>query len=193
MTDTRICFIGDSFVNGTGDETMLGWAGRVCVDTRQKGHDITYYNLGIRRNTSTDILQHWNEIALRQHPDCDNRIVLSCGVNDTTLENGVLRVEFETSLLNMRALFARMQSSPGLVVGPPPVDDDQQNQRIKALSEAMQSEAEKAGLPFIPLFDALVQDNAYLAEIAQNDGAHPASSGYQTITRIILGSGQWWF
>ena len=51
MQDTRICFIGDSFVNGTGDETMLG-----------------------------------------------------------------RRVEFETSLQNVRDLFARMQSAPGLEV-----------------------------------------------------------------------------
>jgi lysophospholipase L1-like esterase len=192
-TDTRICFIGDSFVNGTSDEMMLGWAGRLCAEARQQGHDITYYNLGIRRNTSTDILQRWSEITLRQHPDCDNRIVLSCGVNDTTLENGTLRVDFETCLQNMRELFARMQSAPGLVIGPPPVDDDPQNQRIQALSNAMKLEAEKAGLPFIPLFDGLIQDKAYLAEIAQNDGAHPTSCGYDTMTRLILDTSKWWF
>lgn len=193
MKEKRICFIGDSFVNGTGDETMLGWAGRLCADARQQGHDITYYNLGIRRNTSTDILQRWSEIEKRQQADCDNRIVLSCGVNDTTLENGLLRVEFETSLQNMRDLFARMQSEPGLVIGPPPVDDDQQNQRIQALSNAMKLEAEKAGLPFIPPFDGLIQDKAYLAEIAQNDGAHPKAFGYNKMTRLILDSGKWWF
>lgn len=27
----RICFIGDSFVNGTGDDTCLGWVGRISV------------------------------------------------------------------------------------------------------------------------------------------------------------------
>lgn len=193
MKDIRICFIGDSFVNGTGDEKMLGWAGRLCAEARQHGHDITYYNLGIRRNTSTDILQRWSEVSLRQQPDCDNRIVLSCGVNDTTIENGALRVDFETSLQNMRDLFARMQSSPGLVVGPPPVDDEQQNQRIQTLSNAMQIEAEKAGLSFIPLFDHLIQDSTYLAEIAQNDGAHPRLTGYDKMTRIILDSGKWWF
>lgn len=193
MLDTRICFIGDSFVNGTGDEMMLGWAGRLCAEARQQGQDITYYNLGIRRHTSTDILQRWPEVALRQHPDGDNRIVLSCGVNDTMMENGALRVDFETTIDNMRKLFKRMQSSPGLVVGPLPVDDDQQNQRIQTLSNAMQTEAETAGLPFIPLFDNLIQDSAYLAEIAKNDGAHPKSSGYNKIARIILDSEKWWF
>lgn len=191
--DTRICFIGDSFVNGTGDETMLGWAGRLCALAQRNGHNITYYNLGIRRHTSTDILQRWHEIALRQQPDCDNRIVLSCGVNDTTMDNDALRVDFETSLQNMRALFTRMQSAPGLVVGPPPVNDNAQNQRIQTLSNAMQIEAEKAGLPFIPLFDALIQDQAYLTEIAQNDGAHPQATGYNKMADIIQLSGKWWF
>lgn len=192
MIDTRICFIGDSFVNGTGDEKMLGWAGRLCAQARQIGHDLTYYNLGIRRNTSSDILKRWNELVLRYHADSDNRIVLSCGVNDTTMENNVLRVDFQTSLQNMRELFERMQSSPGLVVGPPPVNDSEQNKRLETLSNAMKNESQKAGLPFIPLYDALIQDHAYLTEIAKNDGAHPQSAGYDKIAKLIQQSGKWW-
>ena len=41
----RICFIGDSFVNGTGDETALGWAGGLCVAASASGKSTTYYNL----------------------------------------------------------------------------------------------------------------------------------------------------
>jgi len=32
--DIRICFIADSFVDGTGDETYPGWAGRLCANVR---------------------------------------------------------------------------------------------------------------------------------------------------------------
>ena len=32
----RICFFGDSIVNGTGDPDCLGWVGRVCAAARQK-------------------------------------------------------------------------------------------------------------------------------------------------------------
>jgi acyl-CoA thioesterase-1 len=28
----RICFFGDSFVNGTGDDDGLGWVGRIVAD-----------------------------------------------------------------------------------------------------------------------------------------------------------------
>ncbi|HZC55143.1 MAG TPA: hypothetical protein VE396_03730 [Xanthobacteraceae bacterium] len=27
----RICFFGDSMVNGTGDDACLGWVGRICA------------------------------------------------------------------------------------------------------------------------------------------------------------------
>jgi acyl-CoA thioesterase-1 len=53
--DIRICFIGDSYVHGTGDDDCLGWAGRLCAAARRAGHNVTYYNLGVRRETSADI------------------------------------------------------------------------------------------------------------------------------------------
>ncbi|MDR9498836.1 MAG: GDSL-type esterase/lipase family protein [Hydrogenovibrio sp.] len=192
-TALRICFIGDSFVNGTGDEKMLGWAGRLCVQASQLGHDLTYYNLGIRGHTSTDILQRWDEVALRLPVGYDARIVLSCGVNDTMIEGAAPHVDFDVSVQNFRELFGKMQNLPGLVVGPPPVNDPAQNQRILTLSNAMQVEADKAGLPFVPLFDALIIDQTYLNEIAGNDGAHPQASGYNKMAELIQQSGQWWF
>jgi len=29
MEDVRVCYIGDSFVKGVGDQNKLGWAGRL--------------------------------------------------------------------------------------------------------------------------------------------------------------------
>jgi len=81
MKDIRICFIGDSFVNGTGDETSLGWAGRLCAQANKKENNLTYYNLGIRRNTSQDILKRIkNELPSRLPSSMDSRVVLSFGV-----------------------------------------------------------------------------------------------------------------
>ena len=59
----RICFIGDSFVNGTGDDDCLGWTGRICSAARRRGRDITLYNLGIRRDTTADIAARWEREA----------------------------------------------------------------------------------------------------------------------------------
>ena len=61
VTDIRICFIGDSSVNGTGDPLCLGWTGRVCATAIKLGYPSTHYNLGIRRETSADIAARWRK------------------------------------------------------------------------------------------------------------------------------------
>jgi lysophospholipase L1-like esterase len=70
----RICFFGDSFVNGTGDDDGLGWVGRVVARARQGGRDVTAYNLGIRRDTSADVAARWvGEARLRLPHEHDGR------------------------------------------------------------------------------------------------------------------------
>ena len=177
--DIRICFIGDSFVNGTGDETALGWAGRLCAAASASGIPITYYNLGIRRNTSKDILLRWeNECALRLPGTCDGRVVISCGVNDTVIENGKLRVTPTESRTNIRMILHGARKYKVIMVGPPPIDDNEQNTRIETISSAFAQEAELLGIPYVDLYSPLISDDAYKKEISRNDGAHPKSNGY---------------
>lgn len=192
--DIRICFIGDSFVNGTGDETALGWAGRLCADAAGRGRPVTYYNLGVRRDTSADVLRRWEpECRPRLPASCDGRIVVSCGVNDATVENGTPRVAFEESCENMRRILRGARVYSPLLVGPPPVDDDEQNARIEYLSRAFSEIAASMGIPYIELFPQLVIDASYRAEIAGYDGAHPRSTGYGRIAALVASSANWWF
>ena len=192
--DIRICFVGDSFVNGTGDETALGWVGRVCALAHAGGLPVTSYNLGIRRNTSADILQRWErECTLRLPAGCDNRVVFSCGVNDSMLEDGALRVAPEHSRANVRAILSAARNYKLLMVGPPPMPEDAQNERIGALSRAFAAEAALLAVPYIELCASLVSDAAYKREVANNDGAHPRSAGYAKIAQIIASSPNWWF
>lgn len=192
--DIRICFLGDSFVNGTGDETALGWTGRLCADAHARGVPVTWYNLGVRRSTSRDILRRWEaECGLRLPEGCDGRIVLSCGVNDAAIENESLRVPVEESCANVREILQGARGYKRLLVGPPPVDDDEKNSRILALSRRYTQEAGALGVPFIDLFGVLAGDSAYRREIAGRDGNHPGSAGYAKIAGILLSSPDWWF
>ena len=192
--DIRICFVGDSFVNGTGDEMALGWAGRLCADAIAQDTPVTFYNLGIRRNTSRDILQRLEtECSLRLPDTCDGRIVLSCGVNDSVIENGAVRVPPEESRLNVREILRTAKRYKTLMVSPPPVDDDDQNERIKLLSEAFAHEADALGVPYIDLFSPLVRDVIYKQEVSNSDSFHPRSSGYSKMAQIIGASPMWWF
>ena len=83
----RICFVGDSMVNGTGDPEFLGWVGRVLREERTRHPELTGYNLGIRRDTSADILARWSaEVTRRLPTEIEGRVVFSFGVNDCVQE-----------------------------------------------------------------------------------------------------------
>jgi lysophospholipase L1-like esterase len=192
--DIRICFVGDSFVNGTGDEMMLGWSGRLCAAASRGGIPLTYYNLGVRRNTSEDILLNWEVECARRLPDtCDGRLVLSCGVNDTVIENGAERVRPEASRSNVRAILCAAQKYKLLVVGPPPVVEDGQNERIHALTQAFSQIAAQLDVPYVELFAPLVSDADYIQELSNNDGSHPRGDGYAKMANIVRASPNWWF
>ncbi|WP_322520713.1 GDSL-type esterase/lipase family protein [Guyparkeria halophila] len=194
MKDIRICFVGDSFVNGMGDESALGWAGRLCRDAHGQGIPVTGYNLGVRRETSRDICRRLEaECTPRLPADCDGRIVLSCGVNDTMWEKDSTRVPFEESVANLDTMLGFASSVLCLVVGPPPVDDDEHNHRIESLSAAFAGLARERGVPFIDLFGPLADEAAYRRAVQQGDGAHPESTGYARMTEVIASSPDWWF
>ncbi|HET6502949.1 MAG TPA: GDSL-type esterase/lipase family protein [Amycolatopsis sp.] len=91
--DLRVCFVGDSFVAGVGDPGHQGWVGRIAARTEHTGRPLTTYNLGVRRDTSANVLARWHvECAPRLPAGCAAMIVLSFGVNDTMLEDGRPRV-----------------------------------------------------------------------------------------------------
>ncbi|MGK8554371.1 GDSL-type esterase/lipase family protein [Nocardia gipuzkoensis] len=88
--DLWVCFVGDSFVAGVGDERCLGWAGRLGAAAHAEGVPLTAYNLGVRRQTSAEILDRWLiECSPRLPEGVDARVVLSFGVNDAMCETAV--------------------------------------------------------------------------------------------------------
>ena len=103
----RVCFFGDSFVNGTGDDACLGWVGRACAAGRENGADLTCYNLGIRGDSSADVLRRWeHEARARLPPEHDGRLVFSFGANDCCLRDDAsqVRVPLDEALANARAI-----------------------------------------------------------------------------------------
>lgn len=193
----RICFIGDSFVNGTGDSACLGWAGRICATACNLGRDITYYNLGVRRETSADIKARWlREVSCRLSAADDGRIVFSFGVNDTTLENGKTRIEFSTSIENTRNILnTAKQMFPVLVVGPPPTVEVEQNFRIRCLSNSFATVCYELDLPYLDIFTPLQSSHIWMREAVEKDGYHPSSAGYTELAQLIQNWNAWlsWF
>jgi len=195
QTDHRICFVGDSFVQGVADETALGWVGRVAAAARRDGHDITAYNLGVRRDTSADIRIRWHpECTARISRECRYSTVFSFGANDMTLEDGVLRVAVDDSVANLTAIVTEAKTLGAvLIIGPVSVNEPEQDRRIIALCARYAEACAALGAPYLPLARELTGDAQWQRAVAQGDGTHPDSSGYSLITSRVLQWPAWWF
>ena len=138
IRDLRICFVGDSFVAGAGDETALGWVGRVTAAAWQRGVGLTAYNLGVRRDTSADLRRRTEAEVLARLLGAGTvqAVVFSFGANDCTLEDEMPRVPPEVTEENAAALLGWAAARwPVLMVGPPPLlHDAAHDARVAALS-----------------------------------------------------------
>jgi acyl-CoA thioesterase I len=191
-SDRRIAFFGDSHVVGVGDADGLGWVGRITQHCAAAGVPITPYNLGVRGDTSVQVADRWRDEALRRMPvGCDNRIVLSFGVNDTTFDAEASRVPPDESVAALDRILAeaRTLGFPALFVGPAPVDAAEQNDRIRALSARFADMCAGHAVHCISPFDRLLAAPTWMREIALDDGAHPRSAGYAMLADIILEHG----
>jgi lysophospholipase L1-like esterase len=189
----RICFFGDSIVNGTGDPDCLGWVGRVCAAARQSGVDLTSYNLGIRRDTSADILGRWRrEAELRLPAEHARRLVFSFGVNDCIVENGACRVGRAQTISNARVLLAAAAAyAPTLMIGPAPITEVDVNARVQELIPGLSAACQELGVPFLDVFDRLQASSTWMREIAQGDGAHPGRGGYGELAALVNDWPEW--
>ena len=186
IPDVRVCFVGDSFVAGLGDSAGLGWVGRIANESRRRGLPLTTYNLGVRRDTSFLICERLaREVAPRLAQGEFPRIVVSYGVNDTTVENGTTRVSRAASVAALRSIRIASGATELMFIGPPAVDDDTQNGRISALSDALREEAGSLGIPYVECFERTVADSVWRRQVREGDGFHPDAAGYERLVAII--------
>ncbi len=187
----RICFLGDSFVQGLGDPEFRGWVGRVLQSAAPHA---TAFNLGVRRDTSTQVLRRcWPEAEARTLPGADNRLVVSVGANDAVEEAGSPRVAHEETLANLAALLAgaRERGLGALVVGPPPVlsGGAAHLERLRRLAPELAGICTAFEVPFVDVTEALAADPVWAAEAEAGDGAHPGASGYGRLAQLVLDGG----
>ena len=149
----RICFVGDSMTNGTGDHDHLGWVGRVLQDERKRHPELTGYNLGVRRDRSDQIRAHWkSEVERRLPSEYEGRVVFSFGVNDAAQERdpALTLKDTEAMLVEARARW------PVFMIGAVPMPDEAIRARSRALDQAYAPLCARLGVPFLSVFDALL-------------------------------------
>jgi acyl-CoA thioesterase I len=164
----------------------------VVAASSAAGTTLTAYNLGVRGDTSVQVAARWRqETRGRLLPGAETRIVMSFGANDTTIEDGVQRVEAERSCGALRDILGRASAIglPALVVGPAPVDEAEQNRRIQSLSVAFGELCAARGVPFIGVIESLLGSDVWSEQVASGDGAHPGAAGYEALAELVLVGG----
>ncbi len=190
----RICFIGDSFVNGTGDDDCLGWAGRLCSQARRRGRDITLYNLGVRRDTSADIAARWEQEArARLPPEHDGRLVFSFGINDCVHDvAGRPRVAEDQAVVHARSILTRALAwRPTLMIGPPSTADAELDLRVRRLSDRIGLLCHDLRVPFLSSWDHVANSDAWRQEALRGDGVHPNREGYALLFSLVSSWPAW--
>lgn len=184
-------------MNGTGDRAYLGWTGRVCQSAAASGQSITHYNLGVRRETSTELAKRWQlETARRLPAGSENKLVFSFGTNDTTLEGNRTRVELVDSISNAcQILTLAKEQYPTLMIGAPPIADSEQNQRIQTLCQHFASICQEIQVPYLDVFTPLSASSVWMQEVRSGDGAHPDATGYEEFAQLVRNWSAWnhWF
>jgi len=181
--------VGDSLVAGVGDGQHLGWAGRLAVRASAAGRPLTYYNLGVRRQTSADIAARWEAECVQRLPaDTDARVVFSFGVNDTAIEDGRIRVSERDSVANLIAMLERAAERgwAALVVAPPPNVDDEHNARTEALDAQFTEVCAAQDIPYVRVHQPLRQNATWMRACGEADGYHPGAAGYEEFAALIV-------
>lgn len=183
----RICFFGDSFVNGTGDPDYLGWVGRVCAAARRRGDDITAYNCGVRRATSEDVRQNWlAEATARLPSELKGAVVFSFGANDRHIEHGAPRISLPQQMDATRAILTTAIARwPTLFIASPGPRDDALCDRAAERVQGAREICDQLHVPFLDAFTASARFKLWPVEAANGDGAHPGAGGYGELAAVV--------
>lgn len=142
----------------------------------------TFYNLGVRRHTSTDIAARWQaEVASRQIPGTINHLAFCPGVVD--MSPAQMRPVDEVCATVMQMLDQASALGPVLLICPPPVKEPAMSQRIASLCEAYVTACARKGHPCADVHAALAASPEYMDDL--EDGLHPGPQGAALMARLL--------
>ena len=209
---SRICFLGDAFTVGAGDETALGWVGRVARAVWERNHDVTIYNLGIRGESTRALLRRWRgECAMRLPHGVSGRLVFMFGGNDAKEVVGQgIEVPLAESVANARTIIAEASAwLPTLWISLVPMSDTKpyprllprapeyrfDNQRQAEYTQHYAAIARELAVPFLDVHTPLLHDRQWQQLTQAGDGSNPNAQGYARLATLITAWPAWraWF
>ncbi|MGB5952802.1 MAG: GDSL-type esterase/lipase family protein [Ornithinimicrobium sp.] len=182
--DIGMCFVGDGFVAGYGDPKALGWVSRVVGRTKTHGADLSAYNLGVRGDSSAEVMHRWrSECGPRWAGRAERRLIVGVGARD--VPTGVSTARSRLNLANVLDE-AATSGIATFVVGPAPSLDSDLNVRIQTLAAAQADVCQRRGVPFVDCYAPLVEHDQWLSDLSAGDGTHPGQAGYGLIAWLVL-------
>ena len=184
------CFFGDSITLGVNDAPCGGWVTRLAGKAAEKGLNVppdTFYNLGVRKNSSRAILERWEaEFKARAIEGCPAYLVFCFGTVDMAAPHAVPNVPVGESAANAREILRKAKEyGTVLMVSAPPVKNEEHNQRLEALCTAYSAICRTVEVPFVDIFHPLM-DAGYVDDLA--DGVHPGARGNDMIAALLADS-----
>jgi acyl-CoA thioesterase I len=186
--DLALVFLGASLVAGVGDPKGQGWVTRVVGRTQHPDLELTAYNLGVRGDTSADLLHRWaTEVPLRWAGRTERRVVLSVGTNDVL--QGITLARHRLNLANLLD-DAASAGVGAFVVSPPPTADAELNERLEVLVDAQADVCARRGVPFVDCYAPLMGHDQWRTDLAVSRVPnHPGQAGYGLIAWLVLHNG----
>ena len=189
--DIALVFIGDAYVAGYGDPKGLGWVSRVVGRTAHGDVDITAYQLGVRDETSADVLARWRiECPPRWKGHSEKRLVVAVGHNDAVSAMSTARVR-----LNLANILddAAASGVAAFAVGPTPTLDADLNARLEIVVEAQADVCARRGVPYVDCYRPLISHEQWHSDLGAAGGVYPGQAGYGLIAWLVLHGGwdQW--
>jgi acyl-CoA thioesterase I len=193
VNDRCVLFVGDSFVNGAGDATGLGWPGRLVAAAWDAGLPMTAYNLGVRGESTRDVARRFRaEIEPRLIPGADNRAVIAVGANDVSLgPDGEQELSTEESAGLMAGMLedAATLGATAMLLGPSPAGIPDHDARSRSLGARFEGLCRERGLRYVGVLDELLAAEAWTRTARANDGTHPNEEGYALLADLVLDAG----
>jgi len=189
--DIALVFIGDAYVAGYGDPKGLGWVSRVVGRTAHADVDITAYQLGVRDETSADVLARWRiECPPRWKGHSEKRLVVAVGHNDAVSGMSTARVR-----LNLANILddAAASGVAAFAVGPTPTLDADLNARLEIVVEAQADVCARRGVAYVDCYRPLISHEQWHSDLGAAGGVYPGQAGYGLIAWLVLHGGwdQW--
>jgi acyl-CoA thioesterase-1 len=183
LEDLRACFLGDSLTLGQGDDTGLGWPGRVFAQARASGHVLTLYNLGVRGDTAAQIAARArSETEARFRSGDRKAVVFSFGANDLMLGRPL-----DETLEALEALldWAGAMDYAAFVLPPPTFLEGAIVAKGHRMADAFADACERRQVPFFDTRAVGLDWALWWREARAGDGVHPAAGAYTALARAF--------